>query len=85
MARVTGIGGIFLRAHDPKALAAWYAKHLGIKLNEWGRREISVVRRSPAHHRLYCLVDLPRQHGILWPGNSHRSPVRHGQLPRRRP
>ncbi len=36
MARVTGIGGIFLRAHDPQALAAWYAKHLGIQLNDWG-------------------------------------------------
>lgn len=36
MARVTGIGGIFFRAHDPKALAAWYAKHLGIKLEDWG-------------------------------------------------
>jgi predicted enzyme related to lactoylglutathione lyase len=36
MARVTGIGGIFLRAHDPKTLAAWYARHLGIKLNDWG-------------------------------------------------
>ena len=36
MARVTGIGGIFLRARDPKALAAWYAQHLGIQLNEWG-------------------------------------------------
>jgi len=36
MARVTGIGGIFLRARDPKTLSAWYAKHLGIKLNAWG-------------------------------------------------
>jgi predicted enzyme related to lactoylglutathione lyase len=36
MARVTGIGGIFLRAKDPKALAAWYARHLGIQLNEYG-------------------------------------------------
>jgi predicted enzyme related to lactoylglutathione lyase len=36
MARVTGIGGIFLRARDPKALAAWYAQHLGIQLNDWG-------------------------------------------------
>jgi predicted enzyme related to lactoylglutathione lyase len=36
MARVTGIGGIFLRSRDPKALAAWYAQHLGIKLNDWG-------------------------------------------------
>jgi len=36
MARVTGIGGVFLRSSDPKALAAWYAEHLGVKLNDWG-------------------------------------------------
>ena len=31
MARVTGIGGVFLRARDPRTLAAWYAQHLGIR------------------------------------------------------
>lgn len=36
MARVTGIGGVFLRARDPKALAAWYAEHLGVKLSDGG-------------------------------------------------
>ncbi len=35
MARVTGIGGIFLRARDPKTLSAWYAKHLGIQLADY--------------------------------------------------
>ena len=30
MERVTGIGGIFIRAKDPKSLAAWYQQHLGI-------------------------------------------------------
>ncbi|WP_448951663.1 VOC family protein [Labrys neptuniae] len=30
MAKVTGIGGVFFRARDPKALAAWYERHLGI-------------------------------------------------------
>ena len=33
MARVTGIGGVFLRARDPRALAAWYSRTLGIQLN----------------------------------------------------
>ena len=28
--RVTGIGGIFFRAHDPKTLAQWYQDHLGV-------------------------------------------------------
>jgi predicted enzyme related to lactoylglutathione lyase len=36
MARVTGIGGVFLKARDPKALSAWYAEHLGIQLADYG-------------------------------------------------
>jgi predicted enzyme related to lactoylglutathione lyase len=36
MAKVTGLGGVFLRAQDPKALMAWYAKHLGLPVGEWG-------------------------------------------------
>jgi predicted enzyme related to lactoylglutathione lyase len=31
MKRVTGIGGIFLKAKDPQAMYAWYEKHLGLK------------------------------------------------------
>jgi predicted enzyme related to lactoylglutathione lyase len=34
--RVTGIGGIFFSAKDPKALGAWYKTHLGIDVQEWG-------------------------------------------------
>jgi predicted enzyme related to lactoylglutathione lyase len=30
MAKAVGVGGVFLKARDPKALSAWYAKHLGI-------------------------------------------------------
>ena len=33
---VTGIGGFFFRAQDPKALSAWYAEHLGVGDGEWG-------------------------------------------------
>jgi len=32
MEKVAGIGGLFFRAHDPKALANWYQQHLGISL-----------------------------------------------------
>ncbi len=28
--KVTGVGGFFFRARDPKALAAWYDTHLGV-------------------------------------------------------
>lgn len=30
MQRVIGLGGPFMKSNDPKALAAWYEKHLGI-------------------------------------------------------
>lgn len=34
--KVTGIGGIFFFLDDPKATKEWYAKHLGLELNDWG-------------------------------------------------
>jgi predicted enzyme related to lactoylglutathione lyase len=30
MERVLGIGGVFFKSRDPKALAAWYREHLGV-------------------------------------------------------
>jgi len=37
MAKITGIGGVFLKSKgDSKALAAWYQQHLGMPLESWG-------------------------------------------------
>jgi len=36
MKRVTGIGGIFFKSKDPKALVEWYRKHLGMSVEDWG-------------------------------------------------
>jgi predicted enzyme related to lactoylglutathione lyase len=36
MKRVTGIGGVFFKADDPKALQAWYERHLGVPVDEKG-------------------------------------------------
>ncbi len=37
MAKITGIGGVFLKAKsDPKALSAWYEKNLGMTLESFG-------------------------------------------------
>jgi predicted enzyme related to lactoylglutathione lyase len=30
MERIVGIGGVFFKARDPQALAAWYREHLGV-------------------------------------------------------
>jgi D-3-phosphoglycerate dehydrogenase len=34
--RVTGIGGFFFKSKDPDALKAWYGKHLGLNVDQWG-------------------------------------------------
>jgi predicted enzyme related to lactoylglutathione lyase len=34
--RVTGIGGIFFKCKDPKALREWYLTHLGLNTNQYG-------------------------------------------------
>ena len=36
MKRVTGIGGVFFKAHDASALRAWYMRHLGVDVQAWG-------------------------------------------------
>ncbi len=37
MAKITGIGGVFLKCKgDRAALAAWYQKHLGMELEDFG-------------------------------------------------
>jgi predicted enzyme related to lactoylglutathione lyase len=36
MAKVLGIGGVFFKAADPKAVRDWYARVLGFDVNEWG-------------------------------------------------
>jgi len=33
---ITGVGGVFFRSKDPKALMAWYRDVLGIKIEAWG-------------------------------------------------
>jgi predicted enzyme related to lactoylglutathione lyase len=34
--KVTGIGGIFFFSDNPKETKEWYAKNLGLEMNEWG-------------------------------------------------
>ena len=34
--KVTGIGGIFFFSDNPKEAREWYAKNLGLEINDWG-------------------------------------------------
>jgi hypothetical protein len=49
--RVTGIGGVFIKAKDPVKLRAWYKIHLGIDVKTWGGASFSWVDAAgvPTH------------------------------------
>jgi predicted enzyme related to lactoylglutathione lyase len=36
MAKVLGLGGLFIRAEDTEALSAWYGRVLGFPVTDWG-------------------------------------------------
>jgi catechol 2,3-dioxygenase-like lactoylglutathione lyase family enzyme len=36
MKKVTGIGGIFFKCKDTQATKAWYEKHLGLPVDDYG-------------------------------------------------
>ncbi len=47
MARVIGLGGVFLKVADPAALLAWYARVLGFDVNDWGGASFPPMPRTP--------------------------------------
>ena len=47
MSAITGFGGIFLRAEDPKALYQWYERHLGLVKSEGGSYAFPVPTQHP--------------------------------------
>src|SRR5687768_9228250 len=47
MEKVTGIGGVFIKAKDGKALAAWYEQHLGIQFGNNSYIEFKWHNKNP--------------------------------------
>jgi catechol 2,3-dioxygenase-like lactoylglutathione lyase family enzyme len=48
MGRVVGIGGVFFKSKDPKALAAWYRDVLGLEISDWGGAILPLRDRAQA-------------------------------------
>lgn len=36
MSQITGLGGVFIKFNDPKAMNEWYSKVLGLNTNDYG-------------------------------------------------
>jgi predicted enzyme related to lactoylglutathione lyase len=57
MAKALGVGGVFLKARDPQALAAWYATHLGFPRQDDG----SIVFSGPESAGMTVFAHFPME------------------------
>jgi len=53
MAKVLGIGGIFFKSPDSKALAAWYGEHLGLEISAWGGAQLTFDRLPAGQYAVW--------------------------------
>jgi len=67
MARAVGVGGIFLKAQDPKALSAWYAQHFGIAPAD----KTSLFFDGPSAAGMTVFAHFPRDTEYFGPGVNH--------------
>ncbi len=70
MAKVTGIGGVFLRSPDPNALARWYAQHLGIRLSDFNGTAFQWADELPANTGMTAWSTFPADTTYL--GETHQ-------------
>ena len=65
---ITGVGGIFFKAKDPKALAAWYRDVLGLPIQGWGGAMLSYD--EPNHPKAIIWSAFPESTKYFAPSNS---------------
>jgi len=54
---VTGVGGVFVKSKDPKALSAWYRDVLGLEVKPWGGALLRYD--APGHPPMVIWTPLP--------------------------
>jgi predicted enzyme related to lactoylglutathione lyase len=67
MARAVGVGGIFFRARDPKALSAWYEQHFGIPKAD----ATSLVFDGPSAAGMTVFAHFPHDTACFGTGTQH--------------
>jgi len=75
--RVTGLGGIFFKAKDPKALSDWYDKHLNVSPlpdSPWGEDDDAPLfewrdKDDPSQKRYTVFGVFPDDTDYFEPGN----------------
>ena len=62
---ITGLGGVFVRSKDPKALAAWYHDVLGMKMESWGGAMLAYD--APGHPKVLVWSAFPQTSDYMAP------------------
>lgn len=62
---VTGVGGVFVKSKDPKALAAWYRDVLGMDVKPWGGAALAYD--APGHPSKLAWSAFPEKSGYMAP------------------
>lgn len=68
--RVTGIGGIFFKADDPRHLQNWYDKHLGLQFEGKGHSPFFWKEKETGKEARTEFSFFPRDTGYLAPSSS---------------
>lgn len=58
MAKVTGLGGVFVKANDKDTLATWYRESLGVNLEEYGGINFNWRNAEDPEKKGYTLFSL---------------------------
>jgi catechol 2,3-dioxygenase-like lactoylglutathione lyase family enzyme len=64
---ITGVGGIFFKSRDPKALAAWYRDVLGLAIQPWGGAALRYD--APGHPPVLVWSAFPAATGYMAPSS----------------
>jgi predicted enzyme related to lactoylglutathione lyase len=71
MKRAIGIGGVFFKAQDPKALGAWYARHLGVGVTPEGHATFAWRHEdAPERQGMTVWSPFPKDTGYFAPSPS---------------
>lgn len=62
---ITGLGGVFVKSGNPKALAAWYHDVLGVSLEPWGGAMLRYD--APGHPPLAVWNAMPKDTDYMAP------------------
>lgn len=80
MAQILGLGGVFFKCKDDEAYCAWWEKHMGVKVQDWGSMQwdsdgkaftiMSTFKSEsnyfdPSEHKFMINLRVDDVHGLL--------------------